>query len=196
MTGVDLNHRSLLQARENVKIPFHLVQSDIERLPFLNESFDLVLCIGVLSYLNEDHKAISEIARVVKNKGVIVVASPNFYMINKFFDPFYLIIWPLKKFIKIFIKSPNQKKVQIIRRYNFIKLNKKLKNQNLGKIANYNVSFGPFLFFRKELLPVKTSIKLSEQLSRIGNKKYFKFLCFFSNHWVLCLKKEPSNIEE
>jgi ubiquinone/menaquinone biosynthesis C-methylase UbiE len=50
---------------------------DIERLRFPDESFDVVLCMGVLEYLPDYGRAISEIRRVLRIGGVAVVSLPN-----------------------------------------------------------------------------------------------------------------------
>lgn len=60
---------------------------DVENLPFDENSFDLITCIGSLSYLNHD-VFISEVKRVLKPGGVFIcVDSLNhniFYRLNRF----------------------------------------------------------------------------------------------------------------
>lgn len=45
-------------------------------LPFKNDEFEVVLCLGVLEHLEEPIKAISEIKRVLKPGGRIIVSVP------------------------------------------------------------------------------------------------------------------------
>ena len=49
--------------------------SDITRLPFPDCSFDVVICLHTLDEVSDDFKAVSEMMRVVKSEGSIVVTS-------------------------------------------------------------------------------------------------------------------------
>ncbi|MFI5250929.1 MAG: class I SAM-dependent methyltransferase [Bacteroidota bacterium] len=65
-----------LRATENYfRIRFAV--GDIEQIPFSNEKFDLVLCVGVLGYLTSDVKAIHEISRVLKPGGYVLINIEN-----------------------------------------------------------------------------------------------------------------------
>jgi len=52
---------------------------DIENLPFSDDIFDFALCIFVFSHLNNPNKAMSELCRVLKNKGKLIVSFENRY---------------------------------------------------------------------------------------------------------------------
>jgi ubiquinone/menaquinone biosynthesis C-methylase UbiE len=60
--------------KEGKRIFFILASA--ENLPFRNKSFDLILCTEVLEHLDDDKKAIGEIARVVKDKGKAIISVP------------------------------------------------------------------------------------------------------------------------
>jgi ubiquinone/menaquinone biosynthesis C-methylase UbiE len=49
----------------------------IEELPFRDSFFDVVLCLGIIEYVLEGHVAISEIARVLKPKGIVIATMLN-----------------------------------------------------------------------------------------------------------------------
>jgi ubiquinone/menaquinone biosynthesis C-methylase UbiE len=54
-------------------------KGDITNLNFRSNSFDTVIVIEVFEYLTEFKKAISEIYRVLKPKGIILVSIPFMY---------------------------------------------------------------------------------------------------------------------
>lgn len=54
-----------------------LRRENILCLPYPNEQFDYILCWGVLMHIPDIEKAISELARVVKRNGAIVVSEGN-----------------------------------------------------------------------------------------------------------------------
>lgn len=52
------------------------VRTDITNTPFLNNSFDLILCSHVLEHVTDDRKALSELFRIVKDDGKILIIIP------------------------------------------------------------------------------------------------------------------------
>ena len=78
--GIDpLYGVSLLKAQqkakdENVNIP--LIQGVSEKLPFKDEKFNLILHMSTLQHVDDQHKTLSEIKRVLKDNGLLVVSVP------------------------------------------------------------------------------------------------------------------------
>lgn len=68
ITGLDLNYSSKF-----------VKKGDIKQMPFKDNEFDLALCLDVLEHMNvlEQEKAILELRRVVKDKGIIIFSLPN-----------------------------------------------------------------------------------------------------------------------
>ena len=62
----------------------HLALGQMEILPFVKAAFDVVLCMGVLEYVADKKSAISEVSRVVKPGGIVIIS-----MLNKY-SPYYL----------------------------------------------------------------------------------------------------------
>lgn len=56
-----------------------LLQSGIYRLPFADQSFDVVLCTEVLEHLTDDQGAIAELVRVLKPTGSIAISVPRYW---------------------------------------------------------------------------------------------------------------------
>lgn len=48
-----------------------------ERLPFVDESFDLIVCVWVLEHLRDPKVAFAEVRRVLRPKGHFVFVTPN-----------------------------------------------------------------------------------------------------------------------
>lgn len=65
----------------------HFSVCDIENLDFSESFFDVVLCIGVVEYLDDYHKAIEKISKMLKKGGIVIVSLPNKYsFFNKIDD--------------------------------------------------------------------------------------------------------------
>lgn len=52
------------------------IKADIIDLPYKDKIFDLILCTEVLEHVNNDERALSELARVIKKGGKLVLSVP------------------------------------------------------------------------------------------------------------------------
>jgi len=84
--GVDINadHIELAQ-RKYPRIRFQTC--DASGLPFSDESFDVVLMLEVLEHVQDEVRIISEIYRVLKDGGTLIMSVPNSGLFS-FLDPF------------------------------------------------------------------------------------------------------------
>lgn len=83
--GIDLVPRHLELARRrfrNSGLPVSFVRSDAERLPFGDETFDVVYSFGVLHHTSEMKLAIDEIHRVLRPGGVAIIAIYHRFSLN------------------------------------------------------------------------------------------------------------------
>lgn len=99
-----------------------IIQGSIYKLPYKNNSFDLVLCTEVLEHLEDPKKALKELARVSKKYLLLSVPNEPYFMLANFLrgknisrwgnDIEHVQHWTSRGFEK-FIKS---EKLKIIRR--------------------------------------------------------------------------------
>ncbi len=76
--GLDISLPMLNRAGEKAReFHFHGVLGDMLRLPFREESFDRVLSVTALEFIQDGKKAFDELFRVAKKNGCIVVATLN-----------------------------------------------------------------------------------------------------------------------
>jgi len=57
----------------------YLVAADITNLPFKDVSFDLIVCSETLEHIPRWTEAVSELCRVLKPKGDLIISTPNKY---------------------------------------------------------------------------------------------------------------------
>jgi methionine biosynthesis protein MetW len=73
--GVDVSENAV---RDSSNAGFHAQKiEDAAKLPFPDDSFDVVVCIEVLEHLFSPHKAVEEIVRVLRPGGVLMLTVPN-----------------------------------------------------------------------------------------------------------------------
>jgi ubiquinone/menaquinone biosynthesis C-methylase UbiE len=81
--GVDLSPGMLVKARER---GLDVVEGSATSLPFADESFDVVCSFKVLAHVREIHRALDEMVRVTRRRGVVVA---------EFYNP-----WSLRGLVK------------------------------------------------------------------------------------------------
>lgn len=106
--GADLSNAMINEcvkhAGNNKKV--HLSVGKIEALPFPDDFFDVVLCMGAIEYVADVNVAFQEIKRVTKNNGTVIIS-----MLNKI-SPFWLwtnLIKPNKTLINLYTNNQFQK---------------------------------------------------------------------------------------
>ena len=88
VVGIDLKLDDALKAHNTTKIMRHeredgggsalVMVSDVTRLPFADESFDIVICSEVLEHIPDHTRAMKEIIRVLKPGRSLVVSVPRY----------------------------------------------------------------------------------------------------------------------
>jgi ubiquinone/menaquinone biosynthesis C-methylase UbiE len=91
VSGMDGSDRMLQSAEVRLRaaqpsFPFTLKQGDIERLPFEDAQFDLVLSTGVIEYLEDDATVLREMHRVLRPGGHLILPVTNVWSPVNAFD--------------------------------------------------------------------------------------------------------------
>lgn len=98
--GIDNACRFISKSRkENIS----LCACAMNYLPFKNETFDMIFSGYTLQYINDRTLALSEMRRVIKKDGVVILVVPNF--IERFYSFFQFYIYFTVKIIKSIFKS-------------------------------------------------------------------------------------------
>ena len=80
LVGCDISRRILETAwatAERSGVEPELAHANLERLPFADEEFDLVLCTQVIEHLLDPAAGVRELARVLKSRGTLVITTDN-----------------------------------------------------------------------------------------------------------------------
>lgn len=99
VTGIDIAANMITLAEERVRKAnkpnqVHLAVGDIEHLTFADNSFDVIICSGVVEYLPTDDLWVKELGRVLRPGGVLIINVTNKFAIRKWTAP---LIEPLKR---------------------------------------------------------------------------------------------------
>ena len=86
VVGIDYSLPSLLKAAQRDQSGIPWVNADVTRLPVKRESFDGVLCLGVMQALADSRPAISELCGSVRPGGTVFVDALNAWCIPHLWD--------------------------------------------------------------------------------------------------------------
>ena len=86
VVGIDYSLPSLLKAAQRDQFGIPWVNAYVTRLPVKPESFDGVLCLGVMQALADSRPAISELCRAVRPGGYVFVDALNAWCIPHLWD--------------------------------------------------------------------------------------------------------------
>ena len=79
LVGLELDPEVVFKARRNVVVPgeAHVVRANIYHQPWPDAAFDAAIISEVLEHLDDDVRALRELARVVRPGGVIAITVPH-----------------------------------------------------------------------------------------------------------------------
>lgn len=106
--GVDFSEGMVEYAREHYsRDHFHV--GDIERIPFPDNTFDAVMCLGVMEYLEKDEAALREMWRVLKPGGHAVITTPNmlcpFFHMDQAYQKVRVVARPLVRYFRYTLRG-------------------------------------------------------------------------------------------
>jgi ubiquinone/menaquinone biosynthesis C-methylase UbiE len=194
LTGLDLLPRYLEMASKRVP-KAKVIEGNVERLPFADVSFDIVFAVGLFQYLDDDRKAASEIARVTREGGMVMVSVSNDRQLHCLIDPYYSV-----RFVKRMIGADRQTSdtrfaESKMHRYSLSRLRSLFGEHGLRETRSMTTSFGPLRFWRKEILPLPASTRISEFMRRWSDRKIGLPLKQVGNHHVVTLRKESTAVK-
>lgn len=83
ITGIDSSKRCISQAKENFPKSNYFVYDACKIFPFENNSFDVVVCNGLLEHIKDPSNVVKECLRVCKNS--CIIGTPNAYHFDLYF---------------------------------------------------------------------------------------------------------------
>jgi ubiquinone/menaquinone biosynthesis C-methylase UbiE len=166
---------------------------NVYSLPFGNGTFDLVIAIGVIPWLERPELAIQEMARVTKSAGYLLLTADNRARLNVVIDPWLNpALVPLKHKVKDTLDRIGLRRKSISdigatshsRRFIDLTLNR----FELVKTRSTTLGFGPFSLLHRSILPESLGIRFHYQLQRLADSNVPVFRSSGAHYIVLAKK--------
>ncbi len=194
VTAMDLSADMVARARgrlRNAAADDALVlRGDCERLPFRDGEFDAVVCLGVISFLQSNQPVLSEIRRVLRDDGTLVLAVRNKRPLARLLDPL-LAVRRLAGAIlrRLGLRRGAGESDELPRFFHLSRLAAVLQDEGFGLGAKKLLGYGPFTVYGKEVLSPTRSIRLSRWLARVLALPALRPLQAFADVCVFVLTK-------
>jgi len=116
---------------------YHDCNIELDSLPDPDNSVDIVICMALIEHLKDPSNLISESFRVLKDNGLFILSTPNWWycFIDFFDDPTHIRPYTYKSLSYIF-KHSNFKSYQVVPNLRCQK-----KSNYLGKAAFFRAAF-------------------------------------------------------
>jgi 2-polyprenyl-3-methyl-5-hydroxy-6-metoxy-1,4-benzoquinol methylase len=141
-------------------------------LPFDDGSYDLVVAIGVISWLAQPDVAVREMARVTRPGGHVLLTAFNQGQLIGLLDPLRNPVWrPLKLHAK-----------RLVERRGLLRPSASLTYHSRGAVDGFmsraglvkrqerTLGFGPFTLFQRQLFPAPSAIALHRRLQQLADR--------------------------
>jgi len=147
--GIDISKEMINLAKK--KFPnVNFSVGDAENIKFPNNTFDVVISMGLIEYLKNDIKAITESIRVLKKDGILILTVPNQKSIHRI--------------ISRFGKRLLNKKTKLDHKEYSMRFIKKIAKFNNSVVEDY--SYYNFRIFPIDILFKNLSVKISRFLEK------------------------------
>lgn len=148
---------------------------DVYALTFEDSSFDLVIALGVIPWLERPELAMQEMARVTRPGGHTILTVDNrarlIYLLDPWTNPALL---PLRRGVKnvlerIGLLHRSDVTMETLHDHRFI--DDALASAELVKTRSITLGFGPFSFLRYQFIPEPLGTRLHHWLQRLADRK-------------------------
>ncbi len=166
---------------------------DVYALAFEDGSFDLVIALGVIPWLERVELAIQEMARVTRPGGHVILTTANRVGLVNLLDPLVNpALSPLKQGVKAMLewvglrrRSPGQSPNMIFHSCRFI--DEALAHAGFVKTESMTRGFG-FSLLRRRVLPIPLGVALHHRLQHLADRNVPGFRSAGMAYFVLAKK--------
>ena len=187
--------------QEGVENRINSCKGDIHELTYENQSFNLIIALGVIPWLHNFQKALAEIARIIAPSGYVILTIDNGLRLTTLLDPLTfpgftrIQKWGKRNLEKAGLTTSGapQANAPPYSQHSPLKFNRYLRSVGLTIIKSKSVGFGPFTFLGRHLFAENTEIKINRKLQNYADNGYPIFRLTGSQYILLATMKRSNH---
>lgn len=149
--------------------------SDAQRLKLASATCDLVVALGLLSWVEQPELALAEMVRITKPGGHVIVTMDNASSLARWPDPGWHVsvrgfIYKIRRLVAG--HPVEELPVQLPARMTWSEFNRLLETAGLEPLKFEGVGFGPFTFLGRTILPNPIGLRVDRLLQRLANDSW------------------------
>ena len=177
-----------------------LGRADVRRLPMPDGSFDLVLALGVIPWLDDPAAAVREMARVLRPGGYLLLSIDHDPHLEEVLDPRRNpVLKPLRRLVAAVLRAAgllaparSETHAELFHRHSRRNFEAILSGAGLHKVRGLMVGFGPFTFFGRKLFSDSTGIKVHRALQAAAIRQLPIVSSYGFQYLVMATRPEES----
>ena len=178
---------------QGVQDRIRIHSADVHALPFVAQTFDLVIAIGVIPWLHSERAALQEMRRVLKPGGHLLLTADNNARLNRLLDPLSSPLsapfrFAAKRFMRLCgVWSPKSEFRS--KRHYPSELNRLIREYRFMNLKCGTVGFGPFTLFGKTLFADASGLRLHRSLQTLSMRRGVLPLRWTGSHYLVLATK-------
>ena len=139
-----------------------LMRADCRAVPFADASFDVIVCLGVISYVEDFGQVIGEFHRLLKPGGHVLASFRNVHSVA-IFDP----VRTAKEVVKMLIGKSQKRGYVIGRTMDHREVTKAFADHDFEYRDFFGIGFGPIKVLGRRIFSERMSIRISDTIASI-----------------------------
>lgn len=183
--------------RDGVDSRLTVTSGDAHGLSFEAERFDLVVALGVMPWLHSEPVALSEMRRVLRPGGYLLLTANNEYGLPRLLDPLSTpLLAPVRWVVKQMLYALGIRKHVTdqlpVKRHSPAEIDRMLEDCGLAKLGSTTLGYGPLTLCGWRCFSEAASIRINRQLQRLADLGIVP-LCVIGSQYVVLATKPGEN---
>ena len=203
VVGVDRVPAMLQLLRDNASLTgassrIQPVLGDACELDFPDAMFDVTIALGLLPWVTSPKTALSEMVRVTRAGGYLIVSADNSWRLNYLLDPLdNPVLVPLRRGAGKVLRAAGVMRPNAgvdVQMHSPLAFNRLIRSQRLRTLESHSIGFGPFTILRRGLLSQAGAVRVHNHLQNLADEK-FPILSMTGAHFLVLAEKSHTTAD-
>ncbi len=190
---LELTNRNALNAGVSGRIK--TLAGDVHALDIPSNTYNVVVALGVLPWLHSPELGLSEMVRIARRGGLVILSADNAWRIANILDPAHH-PWmsPFRRVLGNLLRCVTPRgcsnDTNLARMQSLAEVDGMLAKARLCKLRSMTLGFGPLSLLGRELLPDQLGVRLNRVLQNYADRGVWP-LYLAGAHYIVLAQKQP-----